>query len=73
MTGGQPAGRLHRAAIRYQVAAEGVTRIAIVADEADRLPEPSAVPKFTTLHIRGELDAVRGATSHASRCFRADL
>ena len=60
MTGGQPAeGGYTVPQYAHQVAAEGVTRIAIVADEADRLPEPSAVPKFTTLHTRGELDAVQ--------------
>jgi indolepyruvate ferredoxin oxidoreductase len=60
MTGGQPAeGGYSVPQYAQQVAAEGVTRIAIVADEADRLPEPSAVPKGTTLHTRGELDAVQ--------------
>ena len=60
MTGGQPAeGGYTVPQYAQQVAAEGVTRIAIVADEADRLPEPSAVPKGTTLHTRGQLDAVQ--------------
>jgi indolepyruvate ferredoxin oxidoreductase len=45
-----------------QVAAEGVKRIAIVADEAERLPNrnrraPNG-PGVTT-HIRAELDAVQ--------------
>jgi len=62
MTGGQPAeGGYTVPQYAHQVAAEGVTRIAIVADEADRLPEPSAVPNGTTLHTRGELDAVQRA------------
>ena len=62
MTGGQPAeGGYTVPQYAQQVAAEGVTRIAIVADEADRLPEPSAVPKGTTLHTRGELDSVQRA------------
>ena len=52
-------GRLHRAANRRAGAAEGVRRIAIVADEADRLPPPSALPPGTTRHVRGELDAVQ--------------
>jgi indolepyruvate ferredoxin oxidoreductase len=62
MTGGQPAeGGYTVPQYAHQVAAEGVTRIAIVADEADRLPPPSALPKGTTLHIRTELDAVQRA------------
>ncbi len=60
MTGGQPAeGGYTVPQYAHQVAAEGVTRIAIVADEADRLPPADAVPKGTTLHTRGELDAVQ--------------
>ncbi len=60
MTGGQPAeGGYTVPQYAQQVAAEGVTRIAIVADEEDRLPRPDAVPKGTTLHTRGELDAVQ--------------
>ena len=34
-------------------------RIAVVADEADRLPPASALPSGTTRHVRGELDAVQ--------------
>jgi indolepyruvate ferredoxin oxidoreductase len=60
MTGGQPAeGGYTVPQYAAQVAAEGVTRIAVVADEADRLPEPSVLPKGTTLHTRAELDAVQ--------------
>ncbi len=60
MTGGQPAeGHYSAAQIAAQVAAEGVGRIAIVADEADRLPEPSALPPGTTRHTRESLDAVQ--------------
>ena len=43
MTGGQPAeGNFSVAQYAAQVAAEGVARIAVVADEADRLPPASA-------------------------------
>ena len=60
LTGGQPAeGGYTVPQYAHQVAAEGVTRIAIVADAADRLPEPSALPKGTTLHTRAQLDAVQ--------------
>ena len=50
---------LGRRSIAAQVAAEGVARIAVVADEADRLPPASALPSGTTRHARGELDAVQ--------------
>ncbi len=60
MTGGQPAeGGYTVPQYAHQIAAEGVTRIAVVADAADRLPPPSALPKGTTLHTRDELDAVQ--------------
>ena len=60
MTGGQPAeGGFTVPEIAAQVQAEGVRRIAIVADEADRLPPVSALPPGTTRHARGELDAVQ--------------
>ena len=60
MTGGQPAeGGFTVPEIAAQVHAEGVRRIAIVADEADRLPSPSVLPPGTTRHVRGELDAVQ--------------
>ena len=42
-----------------QIAAEGVKRIAVVADEADRLPAASDLPPGTTRHAREELDAVQ--------------
>ena len=45
--------------IAAQLAAEGVKRIAIVADEADRLPPASALPPGVTRHTRDELDAVQ--------------
>jgi len=60
MTGGQPAeGSFTVPEIAAQVHAEGVRRIAIVADEADRLPPVSALPAGTTRHVRSELDAVQ--------------
>ncbi len=45
--------------IAAQLAAEGVKRIAVVADEAERLPPASALPPGVTRHTRDELDAVQ--------------
>ena len=60
MTGGQPAeGAPTVPKIAAQLAAEGVGRIAIVADDVARLPEPSALPPGTLRHGREELDAVQ--------------
>jgi indolepyruvate ferredoxin oxidoreductase len=60
MTGGQPAeGGFTVPMLAAQVAAEGVRRIAIVADDADRLPAASDLPKGATRHTRTELDAVQ--------------
>ena len=60
MTGGQPAeGSPTVPMLAAQVAAEGVQRIAIVADEADRLPSASALPPGVTRHTREDLDAVQ--------------
>ncbi len=60
MTGGQPAeGHYTVPQIAAQVAAEGVTRIAVVADEAERLPPAAALPPGTLRHAREELDAVQ--------------
>ncbi len=60
MTGGQPAeGHLTVPMIAAQVAAEGVSRIAVVADEAARLPAPAALPPGTTLHTREALEDVQ--------------
>lgn len=62
MTGGQPAeGGFTTADIAAQMRAEGVQRIAVVADEADRLPPASVLPPGTTRHTRAELDAVQRA------------
>ncbi len=60
MTGGQPAeGGFSVPQIAAQVAAEGVKRIAIVADEAERLPDVAALPAGATRHTRETLDAVQ--------------
>ncbi|HTW29848.1 MAG TPA: DUF6537 domain-containing protein, partial [Acetobacteraceae bacterium] len=60
MTGGQPAeGAPTAAGIARQLAAEGVGRIALVADEASRLPAARALPPGTTRHTREALDAVQ--------------
>jgi indolepyruvate ferredoxin oxidoreductase len=60
MTGGQPTeGAPTVPMIAAQLAAEGVKRIAIVADEAERLPAASALPSGVTRHTRDELDTVQ--------------
>ncbi len=66
MTGGQPAeGHFDVPAIAAQVAAEGVKRIAVVADEAERLPPASKLPRGATRDTRENLDAVqRDLRSH---------
>ena len=62
MTGGQPAeGGPTVPHIAAQLAAEGVQRIAIVADEAERLPPASSLPPGVTRHTRDELDSVQTA------------
>ena len=60
MTGGQPAeGAPTVPKLAAQLAAEGVGRIAIVADDPARLPDPAALPPGTLRHGREELDAVQ--------------
>ncbi|HET8995070.1 MAG TPA: indolepyruvate ferredoxin oxidoreductase family protein, partial [Acetobacteraceae bacterium] len=60
MTGGQPAeGAPTVRRIAAQLAAEGVQRIAVVADAADRLPRAKDLPPGTTRHTREQLDAVQ--------------
>ena len=62
MTGGQPTeGAPTVPNIAAQLAAEGIKRIAIVADEADRLPPASALPAGVTRHTRDELEQVQTA------------
>jgi indolepyruvate ferredoxin oxidoreductase len=60
MTGGQPAeGSPTVPMLAAQVAAEGVKRIAVVVDEADRMPAASTLPPGVTRHTRDDLDAVQ--------------
>jgi indolepyruvate ferredoxin oxidoreductase len=60
MTGGQPAeGSPTVPLLAAQIAAEGIKRIAVVADDADRLPGAGMLPPGTTRHTREELDAVQ--------------
>ena len=60
MTGGQPAeGAPTVPRIAAQIAAEGVERIAIIADDAARLPRARDLPPGTTRHPREQLDAVQ--------------
>jgi indolepyruvate ferredoxin oxidoreductase len=60
MTGGQPVdGAPTVAQIAHQLAAEGVGRIAVVADDASRLPPARALPPGTERHTREALDAVQ--------------
>lgn len=60
MTGGQPAeGGPTVPKLAAQLAAEGVGRIAIVADDPARLPDAAALPPGTLRHGRDELDAVQ--------------
>ncbi|MDR3539180.1 MAG: indolepyruvate ferredoxin oxidoreductase family protein [Acetobacteraceae bacterium] len=60
MTGGQPTeGAPTVPMIAAQIAAEGVQRIAIVADEADRLPPASALPPGVTRHTREDMATVQ--------------
>ncbi|MGH7107115.1 MAG: indolepyruvate ferredoxin oxidoreductase family protein, partial [Acetobacteraceae bacterium] len=60
MTGGQPVeGAPSVARIAHQLAAEGVTRIALVADDEARLPPASALPPGTRRAGRAALDAVQ--------------
>ena len=60
MTGGQPVdGGPSVAALAHQLAAEGVGRIAVVADDARRLPKARDLPQGTERHSREALDAVQ--------------
>jgi len=60
MTGGQPAeGAPTVPRIAAQLAAEGVQRIAVVADDTGRLPHARDLPPGTTRHAREQLDAVQ--------------
>jgi len=60
MTGGQPVeGAPGVAQIARQLAAEGVARIAVVADDSARLPPAGALPPGTTRAGRERLEAVQ--------------
>ncbi len=60
MTGGQQAeGHLSPDQMARQVAAEGVSRIAVVSDDPDKYPAGTLWPPGTTLHHRDDLDAVQ--------------
>ena len=63
MTGGQPVDRrLSVPEIARQIEAEGVTRIAVVTEDADRWqPLRAEFPATTTFHARNELDTVQRA------------
>jgi len=60
MTGGQPVeGGPSVAQIARQLAAEGVARIAVVADDAARLPPPSELPPGVECGGRDQLAAIQ--------------
>ncbi|MHB2165428.1 indolepyruvate ferredoxin oxidoreductase family protein [Alsobacter sp. R-9] len=60
MTGGQHLdNNLTVDMLARQVAAEGVTRIALVSDDPDKYPPATAWPPGMTRHHRDELDAVQ--------------
>ncbi|WP_338925276.1 indolepyruvate ferredoxin oxidoreductase family protein [Mycetohabitans endofungorum] len=60
MTGGQPVdGAVSVQAIAQQLAAEGVTRIALVSEDLSRYTGRNGLPVGTTIHPRDELDAVQ--------------
>ncbi|WP_100959231.1 indolepyruvate ferredoxin oxidoreductase family protein [Bosea sp. FBZP-16] len=67
MTGGQQAeGHLSPDQMARQVAAEGVSRIAVVSDDPDKYPAGTLWPAGTTLHHRDDLDAVQRELATAS-------
>ena len=60
MTGGQPAeGSFTVPQVARQVAAEGVSRIAIVSDEPDKYPSDAGFPAGTSIDHRDDLDRVQ--------------
>ena len=60
MTGGQPVdGPISVFSIARQMAAEGVTRIALVTEDLDRYTDRSQLPEAVTLHSRDDMDAVQ--------------
>ena len=60
MTGGQPAeGAPSVASIAHQLYAEGVRKLALVADDLARVPPATDFPPGMTRHTREDLDAVQ--------------
>ena len=60
MTGGQPVdGIISVPMMARQVAAEGISRIAIVTEDLQRYADRSALPASVSLHERGDMDAVQ--------------
>ncbi|MGL5362100.1 MAG: indolepyruvate ferredoxin oxidoreductase family protein [Bosea sp. (in: a-proteobacteria)] len=60
MTGGQQAeGGLSASQMALQIAAEGVTRVALVSDEPYKYPSGTIWPPGTTFHHRDDLDLVQ--------------
>jgi indolepyruvate ferredoxin oxidoreductase len=60
MTGGQPLdGTLTVPQLTQQLMAEGVKRIALVADDPDKYPSDAGIPRMVTIHHRDDLDAVQ--------------
>ncbi len=60
MTGGQPIdGTLTAPMITQQMAAEGVTRIALVSEDTSRYQDRAQLPPFVTVHERTALDEVQ--------------
>ncbi|MES2151426.1 MAG: indolepyruvate ferredoxin oxidoreductase family protein [Pseudomonadota bacterium] len=60
MTGGQPVdGITSVPMIARQMAAEGITRIALVSEDLSRYEDPGALPGSVTLHDRKDMDAVQ--------------
>jgi len=64
MTGGQPiegeemAGEITTPEIARQLAAEGITRIAVLSDDIDKYA-PGSFPKGVSVHHRNEIDRVQ--------------
>ena len=60
MTGGQPVdGTTSVPMIAQQMAAEGITRIALVSEDITRYSDRSNLPALVTVHDRKDMDAVQ--------------
>jgi indolepyruvate ferredoxin oxidoreductase len=67
MTGGQPVeGNVTAPVIAQQVAAEGVTHIAVVTDEPDKYPRGVGFPPGVKIHHRSEMDEIQRAYRETS-------